>query len=69
MSIAMITIMAFSLVPVANAELPSVYIPKRVDKLVDTYVEDYQFPTLITKGDNYGKMLLNEKCNRIRLEK
>ena len=64
MCIAMITIMAFSLVPVANAELPSVYIPKRVDKLVDTFIEDYQFPTLVTKGDNYGKMLLNEGVMR-----
>jgi len=54
LSAALVAMMVLSLVAVASAETPSVYIPNRVAKLVDIELEDYDYPTLVTKGDTKG---------------
>jgi hypothetical protein len=51
LSVALVAMMVLSLAAVAVAETPSVYIPKRLAKLVDAYVEDYVYPSLVTKTD------------------
>ena len=57
MIVGMITM---TMIPAASAELPSVYIPKRAEKLVDSFVDDYQFPTLVAKGDSLGYGLYSD---------
>lgn len=54
LSVALVAMMVLSLAAIASAETPSVYIPNRLAKLVDAYVDDYTFPTLVTKGDTVG---------------
>ena len=49
-----------SMIPAASAELPSVYIPKRAEKQVDSFVDDYQFPTLVARADSMGYGLYSE---------
>lgn len=61
LSVALVAMMVLSLAAVASAETPSVYIPNRLAKLVDAYVEDYVFPTLVTKGDIKVKRDANGK--------
>ncbi len=46
LSVALVAMMVMSLAAVAQAATPSVYIPGKLAKLVDAYVDDYQFPTL-----------------------
>ena len=60
LSVALVAMMVLSLAAIASAETPSVYIPNRLAKLVDAYVEDYTFPTLVTKGDTIGNRLNTE---------
>ena len=57
MIVGMITM---TMIPAASAELPSVYIPKRAEKLVDSFVEDYKFPTLVARGDSLGYGLYSD---------
>ena len=54
LSVALVAMMMLSLAAVASAETPSVFIPNRLAKLVDAYVDDYVWPTLVTKGDTKG---------------
>ena len=49
-----------TVIPTASAEQPSVYIPKRAEKLVDSFVEDYKFPTLVARGDSLGYGLYSD---------
>lgn len=46
LSVALVAVMVLSLSAVALAETPSVYIPKKLTKLGDFFLEDYTFPTL-----------------------
>ena len=46
LSVALVAMMVMSLAAVAQAATPSVYIPGKLAKLVDAYVDDYAFPTL-----------------------
>jgi hypothetical protein len=49
LSVALVAMMVLSVSAVALADTPSVYIPKKLGKLVDAFAEDYQFPSLWTK--------------------
>lgn len=55
LSAALVAMMVLSLAIVASAETPSVFIPGRLAKLVDSVVDDYVFPELVTKGDTIGR--------------
>ncbi len=52
LSVALVAVMVLSLAAVASAETPSVYIPGKLAKLVDAFVDDYEFPVLSISTTN-----------------
>ncbi len=58
--IAFVVLMILSMLAVASAETPSIYIPSRLSKFVKETIDDYKFPTLVTRGDSDGWNLFND---------
>jgi len=56
LSVALVAMMVLSLSAVALADTPSVYIPKKLAKLLVTDIEDFQIPELKTKVTALAKM-------------
>ena len=71
LSVALVAMMVMSLAAVAQAATPSVYIPGKLAKLVDAYVDDYAFPTLdITttalKGNAWVKRITEDSVAQLQ---
>ena len=69
LSVALVAMMVLSLSAVALADTPSVYIPKKLAKLLDASLDDFQIPTLKTKvtglqgmKDKAGKPIMSTTC-------
>jgi hypothetical protein len=60
LSVALVAMMVLSLSAVALADTPSVYIPKRLAKLVEADLGDYRYPTLKVKMSS--KVALGDPC-------
>lgn len=69
LSVALVAVMVLSMSAVSLAETPSVFIPKKLSKLVDAFLEDYTYPTLKTKTtdlapkyDAAGRPVMSTTC-------